>query len=157
LIFISFFDRVAESAPTLKEELQFYIRNTFNDGVLLKSEGFSITDEILKQSIDIYSAENGKPPEYLNGSVELSNLSNFQKEYSKIKKSDPTITDENASNEAIRKISFGKSRVKLGYDDISVDSGLFGNTEVDGEMLYNVPTSVDVKSGKKSKDSKGKI
>jgi len=136
-----------------KEELKFFISNSFNDGVLLKKKGFSITDEILEQSIDIYTEAHGKPPEYLNGSVEFSNLSNFQKEYSKIKTSSDA-SDSAAENEAIRKISFGKSRVKLGYDDISVDSKSFGNAEVDGEMLYNVPTKVDVKAGKKSKNSK---
>jgi len=129
-----------------EEELQFYISNIFNYGILMKGEGLSITDEILSQSIDIYTDTYGKPPEFLNGSIIKSNLSNYQKEYSSIKYSDPAISDEDASNEAIRKISFGRSRVELGYDDISVNNELFGDVIVDKKQLYNVPTKVFIKA-----------
>ncbi|VAW60255.1 Rhs-family protein, partial [hydrothermal vent metagenome] len=134
------------------EALEFYINNSFHEGVLLKSEGFGITDEIISQSIDIYTDTYGKPPEFLNGTIIKSNLSNFQKEYSKIKKSSPGVSDDAAANEAIKKISFGKSRVKLGYDDFTVDTSFPDDVKVDGEILKGVPSVVSIKAGKKGKN-----
>lgn len=118
----------------------------------LKGEDFGITNEILKRSIEIYTESHGEAPEFLDGSIIKSNLANFQNEYVKIRSELPAGTSEKEISEiAIKNISFGRERVKLGYDDISVDASSFKTIEVDGKILENVPTKVKIQAGKKPK------
>lgn len=133
-----------------EKSLEFYINNTFNKGIIIKGTGFGLTNEILKRSIDIYAAEHGAPPEYLNGTIIKKNLSNFQVEYDKARNTLPLNTPKNkVSEEAIKNISFGKERVNLGYDQISVDAGGMSDVEVDGKKLTDVPTKVKITAGRK--------
>jgi len=48
-----------------------------------------------------------------------------------------------------KKISFGRARIKFGYDDFSVDTSFPCDVEVDGEILKKVPAVVSIKAGKK--------
>ncbi|WP_284284853.1 RHS repeat domain-containing protein, partial [Marinibactrum halimedae] len=133
--------------------LEFYINNRFNRGIVLKGDGFGLTSEILSQSIDIYTKEHGMPPNSLDGSIIRKNLQNFQKEFNKIRNSSKKGTPESQMHvDAIKEISFGRERVKLGYDDIEVKAWGNEDVNIDGKKVRNVPTKVKI-TAKKS-DSK---
>ncbi|WP_226667018.1 hypothetical protein [Microbulbifer aggregans] len=132
------------------ESLEFYINNRFNRGVLLKGDGFGLANEIISKSIDIYTKCHGYPPKFLDGAIIKKNLQNFQKEFSEIRASGSVAGGEaNMHSEAIKRISFGRERVKLGYDDIEVTAWGNQNVEVDGEVLLDVPTKVKITANKR--------
>lgn len=129
-----------------ESSLEFYINNQFNDNVLMKSEGFGITGHVLSKSIDLYSDDHGVPPTYLNGVIIKKNLSNFQKEYNDIRIGSPNLNEDEIAVEAVKNISFGRERIKLGYSDISVNATGKKETLVDGKILVDVPTKVQIKA-----------
>lgn len=132
------------TVKTEQSSLEFYINNQFNDGILMKAQGFGITNEILKRSIQIFADDHGAPPEFLNGTIVKKNLANFQKEYAKLKAASPQVSDDEAAVQAIKDISFGRERMKLGYSDIKVDASGKTNVIVDGQELNDVPTRVKI-------------
>ena len=143
-------DEILELAYTTvnveEGSLEFYINNQFNDNVLMKPEGFGLTGEVLSKSIDLYAGDHGAPPTYLNGVIIKKNLSNFQKEYNDIRLGSEGVTEDEVAVKAIKNISFGKERVKLGYSDIQVTAAGKKDVLVDGEILRDVPTKVQIKA-----------
>ena len=129
-----------------EDSLEFYINNQFNDNVLMKPEGFGLTGEVLSKSIDLYAGDHGAPPTYLNGVIIKKNLSNFQKEYNDIRLGSEGVTEDEVAVKALKNISFGKERVKLGYSDIQVTAAGKKDVLVDGEILRDVPTKVQIKA-----------
>ncbi|WP_141215695.1 RHS repeat-associated core domain-containing protein, partial [Hahella sp. CCB-MM4] len=133
------------------ESLQFYINNRFNRGIVLKGEGFTTTNEILTRSIDIYTDTYGKPPKSLDGTIIKKNLQNFQKEYHAAREiANNEIQDSELYTDAIKKISFGRERVNLGYDDFEVTAWDKKDVIIDGEVFKDVPTKVKI-TAKKTK------
>jgi len=143
-------DEILELAYTTvdvdESSLEFYINNQFNDNVLMKPEGFGITGEVLSQSIDLYADDHGAPPMHLNGVIIKKNLSNFQKEYNDIRVASPNLNEDEIAVEAVKNISFGRERTKLGYSDISVSATGKKEVLVDGKTLSDVPTKVYIKA-----------
>ena len=66
--------------------LQFSIRNKQNTGLVLKGGEFSITDEVLVQSIAKFKKDFGEATKFLNGHLAEQNLSYFQIEFVKIRR-----------------------------------------------------------------------
>lgn len=101
----------------------------------------------------MYAENHGAPPEYLNGTIIKKNLSNFQKEYVMLRDQEGgSLSQKELSEKAIKNISFGKERVKPGYDDISVDVVKKGDVDVDGKIESDVPTSVKITARKNDID-----
>lgn len=128
--------------------MSFFINNNFNPGYVLKGKDFGLTNEVLHRSIDLYADDHGAPPESLNGNIIKKNLANFQHEYVLVRESDPTATPESAADRAIRNISFGREREKVGYGDMTVTIRKFGSVEINGKNFDDVPTSVNIMARK---------
>lgn len=127
-----------------EKAMSFFINNNFNQGYVLKGKNFGLTNEVLQRSIDLYAEDHGAPPEYLNGNIIKKNLSNFQREYVLIRDNDSALSTENVADTAIKKISFGREREKVGYSDMSVNIRKYGSVEIDGKAYNDVPTSVSI-------------
>ena len=63
-----------------------------------------------------------------------------------------SINPKEVSEKAIKDISIGKERVKLGYDDIPVDVVKKVNVNSDGEIESDVPTFVKITAKKSDID-----
>lgn len=81
-------------------------------------DGGSLIEVILKGTIDAYKKATESTPPSLPGSLADQNLANFQKEFIKLKVSNPSLSDAEIGNIAIGKISFGNHRAKLGYGNL---------------------------------------
>ncbi len=127
-----------------EKAMSFFINNNFNHGYVLKGRNFGLTNEVLQRSIDLYSEDHGAPPEFLNGNIIKKNLANFQREYILVRNNEPVASAENAADAAIRRISFGREREKVGYGDMSVNIRKYGSVEIDGKIYNDVPTSVSI-------------
>jgi len=132
--------------------MSFFINNNFNPGYVLKGKDFGLTNEVLRRSIDLYANDHGCPPESLNGNIIKKNLANFQREFISARESDPTATSEVAADKAIRNISFGREREKVGYGDMTVAVRKYGSVEIDGKNFDDVPTSVNIVARKTHDD-----
>ncbi|WP_372626924.1 hypothetical protein [Arsukibacterium sp.] len=128
--------------------IEFYINNNFNRGYVLKGNGFSLTDEVLQRSVKKYKENNGMQPEFLNGTIIKKNLANFQTEFSKEKGANSELSDAKVANMAVKKISFGASREKMGYSDINVEIRQYGSAIIDGKIYEHIPTSVKITAKK---------
>ncbi|WP_200978593.1 DUF4157 domain-containing protein [Echinicola sp. 20G] len=112
--------------------------------VKLIAKGFSWTDVALRLNIEVYRSIYNIPPPNLNGEIADSNMANFQNEYIKILNENPQLSAQEIANQAIRLISFGKHRIRLGFGDISVIIEETGSITVGGVTYDNVPTWVQV-------------
>jgi hypothetical protein len=71
-------------------------------------------------------------------------LRNFQAEFAKIKTANPSLSEQQVGNQAVRQISYGRARIDAGYGKLSVDmSGRVNYTLPDGTVV-EVPSSVYV-------------
>ncbi|WP_445765974.1 hypothetical protein [Rheinheimera sp.] len=132
--------------------IEFYINNNFNRGYVVKGNGFSITNEVLKRSVKLFEDKTGTPPVFMNGTIIKKNLQNFQKEFVNLRNQNPKTSDADIANQAVRKISFGAERIKIGYSDITTDIKRSGGVDVDGVTHKNVPTSIKITARKPVKN-----
>jgi hypothetical protein len=130
--------------------LSFFINNNFNPGYVLKGKDFGLTNEALQRSIDLFTSDHGSAPDYLNGHIIKKNLLNFQTEYVQLRDKNGGSDSAEIADEAIKKISFGREREKVGYGDMQVDVKKFGSVEIDGKVHEHVPTSVSIIAKKDS-------
>ncbi len=128
--------------------IEFYINNNFNRGYVLKGKDFSLTDEVLRRSVEKYQENNGMPPTFLNGTIIKKNLENFQKEFLKAKGANSELSDAEIANMAVKKISFGASREKIGYSDINVEIRKYGSAEINGKVYEQIPKAVKITAKK---------
>ncbi len=112
----------------------------------LISDGFSWTEESLKLNIEIYRKQFGKDPDNLNGSLAEKNLEYFQIEYLKIRFENPSMKTQEIADLAIKKISFGKHRISLGYGKLSVKIKSFDDVYIDGKKYEDLPVLVSIES-----------
>ncbi|MFF9540150.1 hypothetical protein ACF1BU_29015 [Streptomyces sp. NPDC014724] len=117
--------------------------------VSLKTIGFSLTEVALELVNAAFRKSYGSDPQALSGSLADRNLFNFQREWHAARLANPKgkWTDWGAA--AIKKVSFGEWRVRLGYSEFEVIMG--EQVRVDLGEPYgekNVPGSVDVMARK---------
>ena len=84
-----------------------------------KGNPISATHYALKQMIEAYEKRFGRRPEAIDGSLGAKNKLNFQREYYRAMH-EQKLPESEARLAAIRRISFGKHRMPLGYDDFEV-------------------------------------
>ncbi|MDZ7865081.1 hypothetical protein [Acidovorax sp.] len=94
----------------------------------------------MRKVISYYIKTKGSPPIGLPGNLTESNLENFQKEFDKHRKSNHNGTKEDWAQAAIRDISFGKAREKLGYGIFEIE--LLEYTNING--IKNIPRKVNI-------------
>ncbi|WP_448954903.1 hemagglutinin repeat-containing protein [Labrys neptuniae] len=117
---------------------------TNTQGLKLRLDGGGLTRTILESTISDYKLRNsGQMPPNLPGSLAEDNLTNFQKEFARAKVANPTLTDQQLGDIAIRRVSFGTARIALGYGDLSVKLIEFETKTVDG-ILMNIPKKISV-------------
>jgi hypothetical protein len=107
--------------------------------------GASLTEFALKKSIALYEKHYGELKE-LHGHLIETNLSNFQKEYAIRRKTE--MDKDPAADGAIRAISFGSVRIRLGYAKFKVTMSGFSIKNIPGVGNSFVPSSVDVVASK---------
>jgi hypothetical protein len=108
--------------PPPKPEHSMFLDNKTELGgrpIKLQLTDGSFTEYALENSLALYEARYGKLNE-LHGDLRLKNLANFQKEYALRRKQE--MDKGPAEQEAIRAISFGKARVKIGFKDFEVQA-----------------------------------
>ena len=112
--------------------------------------GLSFTEESLKANQAIWERTFGRPLENYGGSIAKENLANFQVQYSKIRDANRGLAPQEIGNRAIRNVSFGKARIRIGFGDLSVQMGDdFADVTVTegryrGQTILDVPTTVTV-------------
>jgi hypothetical protein len=105
----------------------------------------SLTDVALDEATARYRADFGHEPSTLPGHLAFENKANFQRAYLLAVRQG--MRPEEAKQVAIRGISFGRSRIARGYDDLHVD--LTGEESVDlGPPLgiVQAPKGIDVEA-----------
>ncbi len=114
-----------------------------NSLVTLKAKGFSWTEESVRLMMEVFQKTFGKKAPNLSGAIAIENIENFRNEFAKIKIQNPSLSDQEIGNQAIRKISFGTARIQKGYGNLTVD--IYGSTTItlDGTVV-NVPQGVYV-------------
>ncbi len=76
------------------------------------------TDLALDQLLRHHSRRFGSLPTTLPGSLAMKNRLNFQREF--VRRLDEGLAQDEAAIAAIKGISFGESRIRLGYDQFTV-------------------------------------
>ncbi|HTF97301.1 MAG TPA: RHS repeat-associated core domain-containing protein [Cellvibrio sp.] len=119
--------------------------------VKLVAQGFSWTEEALRLNLEAYEKVYGVPAPNLDGELAEKNMDNFQKEFVRVRKENEHMTDQDVANEAIRRVSFGNHREKIGYGDFNVIIEESADITVDGVKEKGVPTwvSIEAKPSKK--------
>jgi hypothetical protein len=123
---------------------------TLPDGTKVKLEAdFPFTDESLKKNRQVWEEHFKKPLTDYSGSLAEENLGNFQAEFSDIRAKNPSLSAQEVGDLAIRKVSFGKGRIRIGFDKLSVTLDAFADLVIEkgphkGEAVKNVPQSVIV-------------
>ena len=120
------------------------------DGVDMKiqirdanGEHASLTDLALDRATRLFEEHFGHKPEILPGSLADENKLYFQREYVKLKAGG--ASDEDAAQQAIRTIPFGRSRADRGYDDIEVTASVPQAVDLgNGLGIHVVPTSISI-------------
>ena len=111
-----------------------------NSGEHVVIDAHGVTEAMLKAVISYYIETTGSSPIELPGSLAYDNLENFQKEFDKHRENNHNGTADDWAQAAIRDISFGKARQKLGYGVFEIE--LLGSINV-GD-LKNVPKKINV-------------
>ena len=150
-------DKLSLGMAEISEDMDtvsFGIFNDDNSGITIKPIGFSLTEALLSISIiEIMGNNNGIPPSNLPGGLAKANKYNYQKEYSRA--ISQGMVDNDARQEAIKNISFGKHRQSLGYEETEVvHSRDMVNVTHDAKgnlldvSLNNVPKNIKVENAK---------
>ena len=110
---------------------------------------FSITAAALTAVNARLKDVTGAEPEVLSGSLAMSNLANFQREFHKARLAAPGAGTQVWADAAIRNISFGIHRIKMGYVELSVKPGDLASKDL-GEPYgaQDVPIKVEVEARK---------
>lgn len=106
----------------------------------------SATDVVLDKGIEAFTKDFGHPPETLPGSLAWENQLHFQVEYAKATMRG--LTHDAACQFAIRKISFGRSRIARGYDQITVRAEDFVERKLGGLGTHRVPSTITINARK---------
>jgi hypothetical protein len=131
---------------------EFYIeKNVHVNGVDGKVQIYdrgtkqSATDLVLDEAIARFKTEFGHAPDTLPGHLAFENKRNFQRAYAVALRDGKSVDD--ARQIAIRSISFGRSRIERGYDDIKVEATNDGLVDL-GEPLgvQRVPTVIHIEA-----------
>jgi hypothetical protein len=114
---------------------------------------FPFTDESLKKNQSVWEKYFNKELTHYSGSLGDENLGNFQFEYNELRAKNPGLSTQQIGDLAIREVSFGKGRGRIGFGDLSVVMDGFEDVEIkmgpnQGRKVANVPTSVSVWAGK---------
>jgi YD repeat-containing protein len=121
---------------------QFYLDNkvvtSTGESIKLKLEGGSLTQAALEDTISAYKASYGNAPPALSGSLADKNLLNFKNEFSQLRSKNFVLTDQVIGDLAVRNISFGANRIKIGYGGLTTQMGNFNS--------LGVPTNVSVRA-----------
>ncbi|ABC31106.1 conserved hypothetical protein [Hahella chejuensis KCTC 2396] len=137
---------------------EFVIENITDDEKVIRlKDSESITDFFLELGIDKYKSIMGVDvdPPNMNGSLMSKNSDNFKREYIAIKlnNSEGFLDEGEAMREAIKKMSFGRARERLGYSEF--DFEVFKKEDVyikmkDGsvEVVEDVPSKFRIISKK---------
>jgi hypothetical protein len=114
-------------------------------------ENVSFTKIALAQVNKVYENKFGKEPPRLSISLADTNLTNFQKEFAKYKKQNPSSSDDEAAQYAISNISAGKHRITLGYTKFTITLGTLMEQDLGDDLGVNrVPPTIDVIAEKPS-------
>ncbi|EJE53696.1 hypothetical protein PMI14_01414, partial [Acidovorax sp. CF316] len=111
-----------------------------SSGEFVKIDAHGVTEAMLRKLISYYLETKGHLPVGLPGKLANSNLRNFQKEFDKHRKNNQNGTKDDWAQAAIRDISFGKARHRLGY-------GIFEITPkdpIDVDELKEVPSKLNI-------------
>lgn len=131
---------------------EFYIeKETHIDGISGKVQVYdqgakqSLTDIVLDEAIVRFKQEFGHEPWSLPGDLAFENKRNFQREL--VRAIEDGATPKEAEQIAIRRISFGRSRIKRGYSEIVVTTDATAVVDL-GEPFgkREVPTRVHVEA-----------
>ncbi|CAN7458406.1 hypothetical protein LJR118_003072 [Acidovorax sp. LjRoot118] len=106
----------------------------------IKIDDHGVTEAMLRKIILYYTQERGGPPTGLPGNLAGSNLENFRKEFDRHRKINHNGTKDDWAQAAIRDISFGKSREKLGYGIFEIEL----SDSIDIDDLKNLPKNVNI-------------
>ena len=120
--------------------------------VKLEAE-FSWTDESLKKNQQVWEEKFQRPLTDYSGSLAKENLGNFQFEYSKISAENPGMNAQQIGDAAILKISFGRGRIRIGFEKLRVTMDGFQDVVIAegpnaGKSVKDVPTVVKVSAQK---------
>lgn len=114
---------------------------------------FPFTDESLKKNQSVWEKYFNKELTHYSGSIGDENLGNFQAAYDDIRAKNPGMSPQEIGDQAIREVSFGKGRTRVGFGDLSVNMEGFQDVTIEmgpnkGRVVKNVPTTVSVWAGK---------
>jgi hypothetical protein len=112
---------------------------------------FSFTAESLKVVQSTWERIFGRPLEDLGSTLTEENLSNFQGEYDEIRSANPGLTKQEIGDLAIKKISFGKGRIAIGFGELRVYMSNFGEVTIkdgpyQGRHVTDVPGRIYVRA-----------
>ncbi|WP_460793027.1 hypothetical protein, partial [Micromonospora sonneratiae] len=112
--------------------------------ITLKTK-FSITDVALELVNAAYRSTFGSDPPVLNGSLAEKNKANFQREWHKAQLANPGADSDTWAQTAIRNISFGRSRIALGYDLFELKMGQLTLVDLGEEFGFQrVPDTINI-------------
>jgi hypothetical protein len=113
---------------------------------VLESKGrFSWTLESLKKNMEIWERQFGRKLETYGGEIADENLRNFQEEYVKAKSQNKGGNRQGWADAAIRRISFGKHRITLGFSDLRVRVEFWTKIKING-VEHEVPGWVEIEA-----------
>ncbi|EJE53719.1 hypothetical protein PMI14_01387, partial [Acidovorax sp. CF316] len=133
---------ITDNGPILSISKRAKIKST-EEHVIINTPG--VTEAILRKLISYYIETTGSPPIALPGKLAEENLKNFQKEFDKHRKSNHNGTKNYWAQAAIRDISFGKARGKVGYEAFEITL----KDPIDADGLKDVPSKVNIIARKK--------
>jgi hypothetical protein len=114
------------------------------------SKPLSLTDFALDSAIMRFKTEFGHPPDILPGDLAFDNKANFQRAYATALQNG--LGDGEARQQAIRSVSFGRSRMRRGYDDFVVELGKFESLDLGPPLgVQRVPVSIHVEARRGNK------
>jgi hypothetical protein len=128
---------ITDNGPILSIE-KTVLKKSSKEYVRIDAHG--VTEAMLKAVISYYIETKGAPPAGLPGNLADDNRINFQKEFDKHRESNHNGTANDWAQAAIREISFGKARQKLGYGVFEIE--LLGS--INFGDLKNVPKEINI-------------
>jgi hypothetical protein len=118
----------------------------------LKIEGgVSFTQVALDEVNKAYKNTFGNEPPRLSISLADSNRRNFKREFARFKKQNPSSSDDQAAQYAIRHISAGSHRIELGYTNFTITLSDWREENLGDDLGVNrVPDGINVIAKKPS-------
>lgn len=118
---------------------------TLNGKTINLKTDFSITSAAIAEIEKRFKESFGTDLKALSGSLAMSNLSNFQREWYSARRAMPSSKKSDWNLAAIKAISFGKARIKEGYTEFEVEIGEMVTVDLgDPHGIQLVPSSASV-------------